>query len=180
MVGRLFERVTTSTNETYSLAKAFGQHLEDGDFVALEGDLGSGKTLFVKGIAAALGCDPDEVASPTFTLVRQYEGRIAVFHLDLYRLEDTEEELLGIGYEELFEPDHGVTLVEWSDKAASLLPSQRFEVHIAKMGDARPDHRRIELVAVGQPSQRVQSIQASVQNAMDKAIQPSTEAGDTQ
>lgn len=131
-----------------------GGVLQAGDFVSLKGDLGAGKTLFVKGIADALGYDSDDVNSPTFTLVQEYEGHLTIYHLDIYRLEDPEEELLAIGFEEFFEPLDGVTLVEWGDRAQDLLPEPRFEVHL----DKENGNRHVRVFAVGHSEERLNEV----------------------
>lgn len=150
----LCEVVTAEPKETEALGEAFGRCLEPGDFVALEGDLGAGKTVFARGVAAGLGCDPEEVQSPTFTLVREYPGRVVLFHLDLYRLEEPEEDLPEIGYEAFFEPEDGVAVVEWAERAEALLPRRRFHVRIEKEGE----RRRIALFAVGESAERVRTL----------------------
>lgn len=156
--------VTTATpDETQALGATFGALLTDGDFVSLQGDLGAGKTLFAKGVAASLGCDPNEVASPTFTLAREYQGRMTLYHLDIYRLEDPEDELIAIGYEEFFEPEHGVTLVEWGELAEGLLPKRRFEVHILKLKDAR----RVRISGIGQTQERLETMQRAFASQAD-------------
>jgi tRNA threonylcarbamoyladenosine biosynthesis protein TsaE len=104
--------------ETESLGEQFGRVARLGWVIALSGDLGAGKTQFVKGLARGLGISA-RVHSPTFTLVTQYPGgRLALFHLDLYRLE-TQEEIQSAGIEEFLEPD-GVAVIEWAEKLESL------------------------------------------------------------
>ena len=98
--------------------------------VILRGDLGAGKTTLVKGIARALGASEDDVTSPTFTLVHQYQGRkLKLFHLDLYRLE-TEQELLTLGLEEMEAEPDALVLVEWGEKFPSVVARARGEVLI--------------------------------------------------
>ncbi len=147
-----------SPEETKALGETFGALLVAGDFVALMGDLGAGKTLFTKGVATALGCEPDDVASPTFTLVREYHGRVTLYHLDIYRLEDPEDELIDIGYEEFFEPDDGITVVEWAQGAKSLLPRRRWDVRLVKADQAR----RIEVSAVGIARERIERMRETL------------------
>jgi tRNA threonylcarbamoyladenosine biosynthesis protein TsaE len=103
--------------------------------VILRGDLGAGKTTLVKGIAAALGAaDPEEVTSPTFTLVHEYEGpKVKVYHLDLYRLE-TERELATLGLDELVAEPNALLLVEWGEKFPSVLDRATGEVAIENLG----------------------------------------------
>ena len=103
-----------SPAETESLGENFGRAAKRGWVIALSGDLGAGKTQFVKGLARGLGISA-RVHSPTFTLVAEYTGgRLPLFHLDLYRLE-TAEEILSAGIEEFLQPD-GVAVIEWADK----------------------------------------------------------------
>ncbi|MDD5350877.1 MAG: tRNA (adenosine(37)-N6)-threonylcarbamoyltransferase complex ATPase subunit type 1 TsaE [Chthoniobacteraceae bacterium] len=109
-----------SPQETFQLGQRLAAGLRPGDVLALEGDLGAGKTQFTKGLAAGLGVEAD-VTSPTFTLVHEYPGgRLPLFHIDLYRLEDAEE-VLGIGLDDYLDGD-GVTVIEWADKFAALMP----------------------------------------------------------
>ncbi len=110
--------------EMIAVGRAFAARLKGGDVVALDGDLGAGKTHFCKGLAAGLGSD-DEVTSPTFALVQEYRGgKWPVFHFDWYRLEDAGE-LLGIGWEDYLD-EGGIILVEWSEKFPALLPPSTY------------------------------------------------------
>ncbi len=102
--------------------RRFAQSLARGDVVCLTGELGAGKTHFAKGVVAGLGGDAEEVTSPTFTIMHEYrEGRIPVFHFDLYRLE-SDRELQHIGWDDYLQGD-AVCLVEWADKFPEALPS---------------------------------------------------------
>lgn len=122
--------------ETFELGKRFGSTLAAGSVVALCGDLGAGKTQFTKGIAAALGVD-DAITSPTFTLIHEYpEGRLPLYHIDLYRLE-SEDDALSTGLEDYLAPD-GVTVIEWADKFPDLLPAHTRYVSLRPLeGDER-------------------------------------------
>lgn len=104
--------VTRSEADTADVARRLAADLDRGSVVILEGELGAGKTAFVRGLAEGLGVDPDEVSSPTFTLVQEYAGRVPLFHVDLYRLRDAEVEDLGL--EEL--ATQGVMAIEWGEK----------------------------------------------------------------
>jgi tRNA threonylcarbamoyladenosine biosynthesis protein TsaE len=139
---------THSARATMAVAKAVGMLLRAGDVVVLVGELGAGKTTFVKGVAAALGVD-DVVVSPTFTIAREYEGRVPVRHVDAYRIEDMRE-LREIGLDELLGGD-GVTLVEWGDRITAALPSERLEVRldIPDRPGAPTDDRIITLEPIG-------------------------------
>lgn len=128
---------THSPNDTLSLGKKIGQHLETGDIVFLFGELGAGKTTLTQGIAQGLGVAKDEyVRSPTFTLVNQYKGKTPLFHIDLYRI-GSPRELEDLGLEEVFASE-GVSIVEWAEKlfaredaSIPLLGIERWiEVHI--------------------------------------------------
>ncbi|HEX6311084.1 MAG TPA: tRNA (adenosine(37)-N6)-threonylcarbamoyltransferase complex ATPase subunit type 1 TsaE [Acidimicrobiia bacterium] len=121
-----FTAVTTSADETARLANAVASVLRPGDVVVLAGGLGSGKTTFAKGLGAALGVT-EPMVSPTFTLVREYEGRIPLVHVDVYRL-DRVQELHDIGLDELL-GEQAVTVVEWGDLVAAFLPAERLDVH---------------------------------------------------
>lgn len=120
--------VSTSALETTSYGERIAAHLKGGEVIALIGDLGAGKTTLAKGIARGLGVE-DEVVSPSFTLIQQYEGRLALTHIDLYRL-DGSEEFEMIGGEEFLYTD-GVTLIEWAEKIGDLLPKDLKKITIA-------------------------------------------------
>ena len=120
-------RVTRSEDETADVAHELAAGLKAGDVLLLSGNLGAGKTAFVRGLASGLGIDPEDVSSPTFTLVHEYRGgRLTLYHADLYRLERiaTEE----IGLEEMGVAD-GVLAIEWPDRLAHAMPGAR-KVHI--------------------------------------------------
>jgi tRNA threonylcarbamoyl adenosine modification protein YjeE len=108
----LLDVVTTSSAETEAAGEQFGERLAQGDLVLLKGDLGAGKTTFVRGLMRGVGSSA-HVASPTFQLVRVYPGRVQVAHVDLYRLEDGAD-LAGLGLDELL--DQGAVVVEWGDR----------------------------------------------------------------
>jgi tRNA threonylcarbamoyladenosine biosynthesis protein TsaE len=130
---------THSAAETRALAAEIGAKLGRGDVVVLNGGLGAGKTTFVKGLAEGLGV-VDAVTSPTFTIVQHYEGRLPVTHVDVYRL-DRLQELHDFGFEEMLED--GVTIIEWGDAIAPLLPRHRLEIRLT-LGDDL-DTRTIEI-----------------------------------
>jgi len=125
--------------ETLEAARGLAGSLRAGDVIALTGDLGAGKTHFVKGLALGLGSDA-EVTSPTFTLIHEYGGgRLPLFHFDLYRLDEAEE-VSRIGFDEYLESD-GVCVVEWGDKFPELLPLETRWVRIDLLPN---DERKIE------------------------------------
>jgi tRNA threonylcarbamoyladenosine biosynthesis protein TsaE len=115
--------VTHSEDETQAVARTLAATLRAGDIVLLSGMLGAGKTAFVRGLAAGLGIDPDDVSSPTFTLVHEYRGgRLTLFHADLYRLDGAAADDLGL--EELGVAD-GVLAIEWPERLARPSPGAR-------------------------------------------------------
>jgi tRNA threonylcarbamoyladenosine biosynthesis protein TsaE len=121
------------------LGRRLAGDLRAGDVVLLHGDLGAGKTTMTQGIALGLGID-ELVQSPTFTLVAEHDGRDAagmplrLYHLDLYRLEDTEE-LEGIGYGQYLAPQGGVTVIEWPERGGTWLPERFWLVRISNLGE---------------------------------------------
>lgn len=121
-------RITHSPDETRRLGHWLGQRLQPGDFVALVGDLGAGKTALSGGILAGLGVERTG-GSPTFTLLWEYQGRLPVYHWDVYRLRSPEE-LDDLGYEEYFYGD-GVNLVEWADRVERLWPTDYLRIDLA-------------------------------------------------
>jgi tRNA threonylcarbamoyladenosine biosynthesis protein TsaE len=133
------EIVTASPEETAAAGERLAARLGPGDVVALTGELGSGKTCFVQGIARGLGVTAG-ATSPTFVLVNEYRGRVPVHHVDAYRTQ-TLTELLDLGLEELIAGE-GVTLIEWADRCEPLLPPHTVRVHIEGVGD---EPRRIRI-----------------------------------
>ncbi|HYF47286.1 MAG TPA: tRNA (adenosine(37)-N6)-threonylcarbamoyltransferase complex ATPase subunit type 1 TsaE [Acidimicrobiales bacterium] len=122
------EAKTASVEETQALAARLAELTTAGDLVVLLGDLGAGKTAFVKGLTAALG-SPDPVTSPTFTIAQRYTGgRLTVHHLDAYRLSGPEE-ATDLALDELLD-DRAVTVIEWGDRLRGMLPVDRLEIAI--------------------------------------------------
>jgi len=127
--------ISHSVDETLALGEAFAARLRGGDIVALRGDLGSGKTHFVKGICRGLG-SADSVSSPTFVFINEYHGeyhgKLTVYHVDLYRL-DSEKQLTPLGLDDLSN-SNSVVLVEWPDLAENLL-KYHYIIHCEEQGD---------------------------------------------
>jgi tRNA threonylcarbamoyladenosine biosynthesis protein TsaE len=120
---------TSSPAETIACARELAARLKPGDVVALTGDLGAGKTCFVKGLAAT-----DNVTSPTYTLVHEYRGRVPLYHIDLYRL-DSVHQALDIGIEEYLPSPDGITVIEWAERITPLLPAGTIRVRIEITGE---------------------------------------------
>ena len=108
--------VTKSPEETFDAAVKLGKELRGGEIILFTGGLGSGKTLFTKGILAGLDFDPDEVTSPSFALVNQYPARHEVFHIDLWRLEGKGNPRFAVGLDEIIENPENVVIIEWSER----------------------------------------------------------------
>ena len=136
-----YEFITHSPEETMGLAAALAEKLQEKDVITLEGDLGAGKTTFTKGLAKGLGIQRN-VNSPTFTIIKEYKGRLPLYHMDVYRLEDTFEDL---GFDEYFEGD-GVTVVEWAHLIEDQLPPELLKVYIYRLDESK---RKIVLEPVG-------------------------------
>ena len=132
------ELQTASEEETSAAGVRLGESLRPGDVVLLYGDLGAGKTAFVRGLAKGLGAPGDEVSSPTFTIVQEYAGHVTLYHVDLYRLEEREVDDLGL--EELVLGD-GVVAIEWAERWRGR-PDDAIDVRIE---DAGEDVRRISV-----------------------------------
>ena len=133
---------TRSAKQTQDMGKALAGRLRPGTALLLEGDLGSGKTTFVKGIAQGLGFkQAQDVKSPTFVLLHIYEARIPVYHFDLYRLEN-ETELEALGLDEFLNDPRGICCIEWAEKAGSYAPPAAVRVRFQILG---PQLRKIKI-----------------------------------
>ena len=136
-------RETYSEQETFELGKEIGEHAKGGEVFTLEGDLGVGKTVFTKGFAYGLGVR-DDVVSPTFTIVQEYEdGRLPFYHFDVYRI-GAVEEMDEIGYED-YVYGEGVSLIEWANLIEEILPEHFTEIKIEKNLEKGFDYRRISI-----------------------------------
>jgi tRNA threonylcarbamoyladenosine biosynthesis protein TsaE len=134
--------ISNSIKETLAIGEKLGKSLRPGDVIALVGDLGSGKTVLTKGIAKGLGVKNTRyVNSPTFVIIKEYKGKVPLYHFDIYRL-NRYTLVDDIAFEEYFYGD-GVTVVEWADKIPELLPKKRIEVRLSVVGDTK---RKIEVV----------------------------------
>lgn len=137
--------------ETERLGRALGRELVGGLVVSLEGPLGAGKTILVKGVAVGNGLrDASVVTSPTFTLVQEYAGRLHLYHLDVYRLKSAAE-VVALGFSEMVRSDAAV-LIEWADRITELLPDDRLTIRLMPSG---AEQRDAELIATGTLSQQV-------------------------
>jgi len=125
--------------QTLKLGEIIGKSLKPGSIIALTGELGAGKSVLVKGIAKGLDVQ-EEPNSPTFVIMNRYEGRLPLFHFDLYRVAD-EDELIAMGYEELFF-GKGVAAVEWADRVPGVFPEDTIEIRITIPGGEESKNRR--------------------------------------
>jgi tRNA threonylcarbamoyladenosine biosynthesis protein TsaE len=137
---------THSAEETFELAYKIGEAINAPTVFLLQGDLGAGKTVFAKGIAAGLDIDPADVSSPTFTLINQHEGRMRLYHLDLYRIEGGPEgssaELFELGLEEMLSEQNAVVLIEWPERLGAFAIPNACRVVISDSGG---DERRLTI-----------------------------------
>ena len=124
--------ISRSEEETRAAGESLAGSLRPGDAVLLSGDLGMGKTVFARGVAAGLGVDPGRVHSPSFTLVNLYSGRMPVYHIDLYRVEKLED-MDELGLEEILGGD-GVAVVEWAERLGPYRPLRAVQVRVADRG----------------------------------------------
>lgn len=121
---------TASPEETIELARHLGELVQQGTVLTLEGDLGAGKTHFTKGLAKGLDVKRT-VNSPTFTIIKEYQGRLPLYHMDVYRVSDANEDL---GFDEYFYGE-GITVIEWASLIQEQLPNERLEIEIFHQGD---------------------------------------------
>jgi tRNA threonylcarbamoyladenosine biosynthesis protein TsaE len=135
---------TQSADETMKLGKALARHLKPGAIVCLHGELGSGKTTLVKGIAEGLKLKQQMVNSPTFVLMNIYEGKLPLYHFDFYRLQNIKE-IEQIGYEE-FLYGKGICVIEWADKLKELYPKEYLKIELSHVA---ANERRLSLTPQG-------------------------------
>ena len=126
--------ITHSAEETFELAYQIGEGITESTVFLLQGDLGAGKTVFAKGIAAGLDIDPAEVNSPTFTIVNQHDGRMRLYHLDLYRIEGGADELREIGLDEMLNEANAVVVIEWPERLGEFRIPAASGVTISDLG----------------------------------------------
>ncbi len=151
-----------SEPDTARFGDRLGRILDRGITVALIGGLGAGKTQMIKAVVGGLEADEEIVNSPTFVLIQQYQGRLPVYHCDVYRLSDSDE-FLALGIDEIFESD-GVCLIEWADRVLDILPKDHLRIEISVTG---PSSRVFEVTSSGERSAAIsQKLQESL--AADK------------
>ncbi|MBN1226043.1 MAG: tRNA (adenosine(37)-N6)-threonylcarbamoyltransferase complex ATPase subunit type 1 TsaE, partial [Deltaproteobacteria bacterium] len=130
----LIKYITKSVEKSLWLGRQLGVQLVEGDIIALIGDLGGGKTWFTKGIAVGLGIEPNDVVSPTFTIVNEYYGKYPLFHIDLYRIEN-KEDFVSLDVDSYF-LGHGVVVIEWADRWQGRLPDERVQIEFKIIDDS--------------------------------------------
>lgn len=145
------ELIVPSVAATRELGRCLGEHARPGALFALYGPLGAGKTQLSKGILSALGISEDEVVSPTFTLMVEYDGRYAAVHVDLYRLEQPEE-ILSLGLDDVLQG--AVVVIEWAERLGDALPAERLDIRLSYVDDDAQS-RRISLEAYGRSHRRL-------------------------
>ena len=146
-----FSFVSNNIDETITLGKTLADYLKKGSVIALIGELGTGKTTFVKGVAEGLGvATRDEVTSPTFVLIKEYKGNPCLYHIDLYRLKDPKE-IEDIDYKEYLYGE-GIAVIEWAEKIKQYLPSENLTVYIEHKD---LNQRRFFLKAYGEDYKKV-------------------------
>ncbi|HLE64312.1 MAG TPA: tRNA (adenosine(37)-N6)-threonylcarbamoyltransferase complex ATPase subunit type 1 TsaE [Pyrinomonadaceae bacterium] len=130
------EWISTDSVETFRLGNTLGAQLRGGEILLLSGPLGAGKTVFVKGVASALEVPPEEVTSPSFTLVNPHEGRLRLYHIDLYRLEKGAAAAHAVDLEELLSDEDAVIVIEWADRlGAYRFPDLTWRITISGAGE---------------------------------------------
>jgi len=137
------EWISRSERETFDLGARIGTQLSGGEILLLSGPLGAGKTIFVKGVAHALGIDQEEVTSPSFTLVNPHHGRLLLYHIDLYRLEQGASAAHAVDLDEILSDENAVVIIEWAERMGRYpLPGDVWRVSIAGDGE---EPRRISI-----------------------------------
>ncbi len=146
----MFSLLAATPEDTMEIGRRLGRLLAPGDFINLNGELGAGKTLLVKGLGQSLNISPAEITSPTFTIINEYEGTHLLYHFDLYRLEENYE-LEQIGYLDYFYGP-GITAVEWGDLFADYLPEDRLDIVLETLENGA---RKISWKGLGRRSLKI-------------------------
>ena len=142
------DTVSASPEQTFNFGFQIGERLNGGEILLLSGPLGAGKTILVKGICAALGIDEEEVTSPSFTLVNPYEGRLRLYHIDLYRLDEGVSAAHAVDLDDLLADETSVIAIEWAERMTNYpLPSNAWQIVVSGDGD---DARMIKMTPVRQ------------------------------
>lgn len=149
MTEDIFSMISNSAEDTYDLGCEIGKWLERGQLILLSGDLGTGKTIMTQGICAGVGVEED-VTSPTFNLINEYESAFPIYHMDLYRLEN-EEELQDLGFEDYLD-GKGIIIIEWPDIVYNIIPADFLYVKIRRISIEK---REISIKAEGERSLRL-------------------------
>lgn len=136
--------ISDSVRATTAIGRKLAKCVKPGDIICLYGDLGTGKTALTKGIGEGLGIGECSIISPTFVLMRCHEGRLTLYHFDLYRIQDTHE-MPALGYEEFFYSD-GVCVIEWAERLGSLAPAEYLKIELEHAGGTK---RRLRFFANG-------------------------------
>ena len=144
----MLELISNDAAATFAFGRALGEVLQSGDFVGLTGQLGAGKTLFSRGVAEGAGVPLDDVSSPTYSIIQSYRGRIALHHVDLYRL-TSEADLFSTGFHDLLEGE-GAFLVEWIDQVKGAAPEDVLRITLEV---TTPETRKLKVTASGPRSE---------------------------
>src|ERR1700730_2589591 len=154
------EFVSKTERETFDFGAGIGAALSGGEIILLDGPLGAGKTVLVKGIAHAVGLNEEEVTSPSFTLVNPHQGRLLLYHIDLYRLKGGAGAAYAVDLDEILKDENAVVIIEWAERLGHYpLPANVWSVSIAGDGDER---RKILVAAVTNCADVVQSVHKQV------------------
>ncbi len=154
------EIISRSPSQTRKIGEKIGRNLEKGDIVGLTGKLGTGKTTLIQGIARGLGVDSNQyVRSPSFVLAHQYEGKLPVYHMDLYRL--TGKEIADLGYEEYIFGD-GVCIIEWVEKIQNIQVKEWLHIHLEFLPE--DNRRKINLEGEGKYEKVIKYLASSIQD----------------
>ena len=165
--GSVFEFLSASVEETQAFGESLGRALRAGDVIALYGELGSGKTTLIQGIARGLGRAPETIKSPTFVLLREYPGEVPLVHLDGYRLAGAPS-VAWLDIELLFAPEK-ITVIEWAERCEGLLPEDRLTIRLQHVSTNR---RRLAFIPSGA---RSEAIVKQLQAALPQPAAPAPE-----